>query len=231
MKKQVKEKFNFNKRVIPKIKYHPFYIDLDGKRPPPKSIIWYLNVSILLSISVWFMSDSIVNYQIVDNFITFVETELAPKITGLKELVSQGYIAPKVVFHTAVISFWIAITFLPLVYIEARFMSKKVLLSDYKYYRERVFNAPPSGNPKRKYTINKEIVLAIIFFAPLFVSGAFYMVVDDPNSKHFYFMSKSPLIAFYYFGIILVNFLVATLVVNIKSRIILMRYNKTKGDK
>ena len=211
--------------------FHNLHGFVDGRRKPPVFITWYFILSILISMSVWFMPDSVVNYQIAHDFINFVEREFAPKITGLKALALQGYIAPKIVFYNAIVSFWLVITFLPLILVEASFMSKKVLLSDYAYYREKVFSVPPAGNPKKKYTINKEIVLAVILFTPLFIWGGLYAVVDDPSSRHFHFMSKSPLIAFYCFSIISGNLFIAALIVNIKSRIILMRHQKLNKTK
>jgi hypothetical protein len=97
-----KEKFNPNKTFTNK--YHTLYWDLDGKRPPPKFIIWYLNISVLISASIWFIPESVNYYHITHIFIDFMQ-ELVPKIERFKEYAGDGIIAKTMPFYVSLVYF------------------------------------------------------------------------------------------------------------------------------
>jgi hypothetical protein len=219
MKKQVKEKFNFNKRVIPKIKYHPFYIDLDGKRPPPKFIIWYLNMSILISISVWFIPESINQYAITHYFIDFMQV-LVPKIADFKDLAYEGHVVKTVPFYVSLVWFWIIITFLPLVYVQGKFMSKEILLGGFEYYHDKFC--------KYKLKIKEFIYLFIISIVFPYLVWQLSPNINEIESYRFDALYRSFLgIIILHLSIIVIYFLASSIIVGVRSRIILIIFIKT----
>jgi hypothetical protein len=214
------EKFNPNKKFSVKgSKYHPFYIDLDGKRPPPKIIIWYLNISILIAISIWFIPESINYYSITHIFIDFMQT-LVPKIAQFKELAGEGHVAKTMPFYVSLIWFWIFTTFLPLIYVQSKFMSKKVLLGDFEYYCNKI--------------CKKRITVKLIFMMPIFFvlfPLLTWWLPPDIGDIFFEKTYKNPIgITITHGSVMIVFYLVFTIMVGFKSRIILTIF-KCKKEK
>ena len=219
-KDKLKEKFNPNKTF--KNKYHVLYWDLDGKRPPPKSIIWYLNISILISISIWFIPESINQYAITHYFIDFMQT-LVPKIAQFKELAYEGHISKTMPFYVSLIWFWILATFLPLLYVQNKFISKKVLLSDFEYYDNKFFRR---GVPLK-------ILILIIFFTILFP----YLIWIASPGNTFGFSFRSTYqnfigVAIWHGLHATMYYFISSIIIAIKSKIILriFKHNKEKTN-
>jgi hypothetical protein len=217
------EKFNPNKKFSVKgSKYHFLYWDLDGKRPPPKIIIWYLNISILIAISIWFIPESINYYAITHIFIDFMQT-LVPKIAQFKELAGEGHVAKTMPFYVSLIWFWIFATFLPLIYVQSKFMSKKVLLGDFEYYYKEIFS-----NNAGDFLSYKRFILMVVIIA--FTSWGLWIMPPSTGDTYFKFMNHIPTTALQHFIVLTIFYGLVSVFILLKARIILYIY-KHKQEK